>query len=204
MPFVKSFQSSQNVQIFFDIYDNKFVRKGGTLAWRCINPGLVHSHSNIAAQFGSIGHCGQYPVFSDFLSGKKALISWLKLKTYYFKPLIAIAQFYSPDNPTEYLSKLCCLSDLDANVIPFTLNYPQFDKLVWAIEELAGANETIGDEIFQQLPKVIGKFTSQQGKVNHYLIADKRILSKEETVAEVKADKVDAVVVVTKGKCKKI
>ena len=79
MWFVKSIQSSGSVQIYFDILDNKHVRKGGSLAWRCNNPGLVHSHSNITTQHRSIGHCGQYPVFADIATGRRALISWLKL-----------------------------------------------------------------------------------------------------------------------------
>lgn len=195
MWFIKSIQSSKSVQIYFDTFDNKHVRRGGTLAWRCNNPGLVHSHSHVAAQHRAIGHCGQYPVFADIATGRKALISWLRLKSYYSKPLLAIAQFYSPDHPKEYLAKLCHLSDLNPSTVPSNLLPKQFDKLVWAIEELAGGHQKLGDESFVQLPKIIGKFSSHHGKVDHYLVADKRILSKTEALNEVKAEKIDAVVV---------
>lgn len=195
MWFVRSIQSSQSVQIYFDTLDHKHVRKGGTLAWRCNNPGLVHSHSNISTQHRPIGRCGQYPVFPDIATGRKALISWLKLDSYYSKPLLAIAQFYSPDNPSEYLTKLCLLSGLEQSTAPSRLSPKQFDKLVWAVEELAGAHQKVGDESFERLPKIIGKFSTHHGKTDHYLIADKRTLSKEEAINEVKAERIDAVVV---------
>lgn len=195
MRFVKSIQSSNSVQIYFDSFDNKHIRKGGTLAWRCNNPGLVHSRSNTSTKHRSIGHCGQFSVFPDIATGREALISWLKLKSYYNKPLLAIAQFYSPDNPTEYLSQLCLLSSLDRSSIPSQLASQHFAKLVWAIEEIAGAHQKLGDESFEQLPKIIGKFSTHHGKTDQYLIADQRILSKKEALAEVKNEKIDAVVV---------
>ncbi|MBN4067240.1 hypothetical protein JYU14_04065 [Simkania negevensis] len=195
MRFVKSIQSNESTQVYFDEFDNKYIRKGGSLAWRCNNPGLVHSHSNIARRHGPIGHCGQYPVFPNASIGREALISWLHLNSYYTKPIIAIAQFQSSDKPSEYLSKLCSLSDLSSKAIPSKLSRAQFDKLAWAIEELAGARIVFGNENFEQIPKILGEFSSRCGTAHYYLIADKRILSKEEALAEVKIRKIDAIVV---------
>lgn len=79
--------------------------------------------------------------------------------------------------------------------MPSRLSPKQFEKLVWTVEELAGAHQKVGDESFEQLPKIIGKFSTHYGKTDHYLIADKRILSKKEALNEVKAERIDAVVV---------
>jgi hypothetical protein len=195
MTFVKSIMSNKSTQIYFDMFDNKHIRKNGSLAWRCNNPGLVHSHSNIASKHGAIGNHGQYHVFPNINIGRQALISWVKLKSYYSKPLLAIAESKNPNDPTNYLSKLCALSNLEPIAIPSKLTDEQFKKLIWAIEELAGGHAVYGNESFYQLPKIIGRFISRTKKVDHYLIADGRILSKAVTIEEVKAEKIDAVIV---------
>lgn len=195
MKFTKSIQSNKSVQIYFDSFDNKYVRRGGTLAWRCNNPGLIRSHSHIALKYRPIGHCGNYPVFPDVQSGRLVLRSWLKLKSHFSKPLISIAQYYSPNDPQAYLGKLCNLSGLKATCSPKSLSKKEFEKLVWAIEKIAGANTVLGDEKFEQIPRIIGKFSNHKRFVDHYLIADQRILTKDEVIAEVKSDNVDAVIV---------
>jgi hypothetical protein len=195
MVFVKSIEGNQSTQIYFDGFNNKHVRRGGTLAWRCNNPGLIRSHSDVSIRIGSIGHCGQYPVFPNIFLGRQALCSWLRLKSYFSEPLIAIARYHSPKDPEIYLANLCHLTELDKNSTPSQLSKTEFEKLVWAIEEISGGHKVSSDQSFEHIPKIIGKFSLNKGMIEYYLIADKRILTKEATIADIRAEKIDAVIV---------
>jgi len=84
--------------------------------------------------------------------------------------LLAIAESKNPNDPTDYLSKLCELSNLEPTAIPGKLTGEQFKKLIWAIEELADGHAVYGNESFYQLPKIIGRFISRSKKVDHYLL----------------------------------
>jgi hypothetical protein len=195
MTFIKSIEGNQSTQIYFDEFNNKHVKRGGTLAWRCNNPGLIRSHSDIAIRIGSIGHCGQYPVFPNIFLGRQALYAWLRLESYYLEPLIAIANYHSPEEPEKYLTQLCLLTGLNRKSIPSQLTQAEFDQLAWAIEEVGGGHRVLNNENFELIPKILGKFKENKGLIEHYLIADQRILSKEATIAEIRAEKIDAVIV---------
>ncbi|GAB4228497.1 MAG: hypothetical protein Tsb0021_05880 [Chlamydiales bacterium] len=92
--YIKALSHDDDIIFYFDGYDNKYVTKGGTLAWRTNNPGLVHSHSSSMPH--SIGACGQTSIFSSPLQGEKTLNNWLHYKRYYHSNLIALRNITNP------------------------------------------------------------------------------------------------------------
>jgi hypothetical protein len=63
---------------YFDAAGNKYVARGGNLAWRINNPGLVQSRSPVAKKSNSIGSCAGYAIFPSSEQGRHALRSWLQ------------------------------------------------------------------------------------------------------------------------------
>jgi hypothetical protein len=61
--YTKAFPYNNDVIFYFDTYDNKYVAKGRSLAWRTNNPELVHSRSAIKQR--PIGSCGRIAIFSS-------------------------------------------------------------------------------------------------------------------------------------------
>ena len=57
---------------YFDWNDNKYIAKGGSLANRLNNPGLIPSRGPFAKQFGSIGSYKHYAIFPNVLTLKKS------------------------------------------------------------------------------------------------------------------------------------
>lgn len=70
----------ENTVFYFDLAGNKYVARGGSLAWRLNNPGLVRSHSHFAYNYGAIGSKGRYAIFPRPGLGQRALVAWLQSK----------------------------------------------------------------------------------------------------------------------------
>lgn len=71
--FKSAIVNDDNSITYFDLAGNKYIARGGHLAWRISNPGLIKSHSRFAAQVESIGHFCPYAIFLLFLRGGKPL-----------------------------------------------------------------------------------------------------------------------------------
>lgn len=89
-----AYPQDENTIVYVDKFGNKHVRRGGSLAWRINNPGLVKSHSHVSVRNGSIGSCQGMAIFSYPEQGHKALVSWLHSKKYYNANIQAIAEHY--------------------------------------------------------------------------------------------------------------
>lgn len=77
----KAAWKEEDVAIFTDNFDCRYAAKGGNLAWRINNPGLIKHHSRYAKKNGSIGSWEQFAIFSNPLQGQQALVDWLQSKT---------------------------------------------------------------------------------------------------------------------------
>jgi hypothetical protein len=118
---------------YFDSYGNKYIARGGTLAWRINNPGLLLSRSHVAGQNGSIGSYNSYAIFANPEKGHQALSDWLHLKKYYNSPLKTIAKHYQPRDPEGFILKLIALVNLPTDQKLKSFSKTEFEHLVRAI-----------------------------------------------------------------------
>lgn len=189
-----AYQQGGNAVFYFDKYGNKYVCKGGNLAWRINNPGLLRSHSHYASINGSIGSCQGFAIFSYAKQGHKALSDWLHSKKYYNSNIQAVAEHYQSNNTEAFVYKLSSLTELplDKKIKLFTKI--EFEKLLKAIEKLCGYEITGNEENFI-LPKITAKIESGHGKEDTYLIGADLVLSKKEAMEWIITDRVDVVIV---------
>lgn len=179
---------------YFDQYFNKYIARGGTLAWRINNPGLVPSHSHISKKCGSIGACGPYAIFASPEQGYHALSSWFQLKKYQNSTVKAVAKHYQPSYPEGFLLKL--IESVEFPIKQKLKLFPQqiFQSLIKTISKLCNY-AALGNEALSLLPKIICKIENNHEKEDLYLISDDATLSKEEAIQQVLMYRLDAVVV---------
>ncbi len=179
---------------YFDSNFNKYVAKGGSLAWRINSPGLVHCHSRVAKKNGAIGACGKYAIFSSPEKGYRALSDWLHLKKYYNSTIKKLAEHYQPNDPEEFISKLRALVDLPIGTKLESFSKDVFENLIKAIAKLCDY-VALGNEEFILLPKITGKIENGDGKEDSYLIGDDTILTLTETINQIQNHRIDASIV---------
>jgi|ERR1700722_406416 len=146
---------------YFDASGNKYIAKGGTLAWRINNPGLVQSHSHVAKQNASIGACGPYAIFPSPENGHQSLSSWLRLKKYFNGTLRVVAQHYQPYDPEGFILKLNALADLSLNKKLKSYSKYDWQLLLQSIAKLCHF-EALGNEDLSLLPRINGKIENGQ------------------------------------------
>lgn len=122
----------------FDLAGNKYIASGGSLAWRIINPGLVHSRSHFSYRNGAIGNYEGYAIFADVTCGRKALIACLHSKKYFESSLQTLGRHYNPKDPEKFVDQLTAIAKLPSNSKVGALNKEEFDCLVLGIEKLCG------------------------------------------------------------------
>src|ERR1700722_1851250 len=110
--FKQAYRFDDQTIFYFDEQDNKYVAQGGSLSWRLNNPGLLHTHEPFVHKFNIIG--AQYPfvIFPSAQIGAYVLSEWLKSPRFINSRLVAIAKYYQPESPDEFLQKLCQFSEL--------------------------------------------------------------------------------------------
>ncbi len=192
--FKKAFSYDDSTIFYFDQHDHKHVAKGGSLAWRLNNPGLVPSHSPLAKEFGAIGSCKQYAIFSHPLFGNDAHRAWLCQSKYCDNSLIEIAKYYQPKDPEAFLKKLCEQANLPRDSKPRSLSSSDFEQLLKSIQYLVGFSKKNEGE-FCLLPKITARFCSRDKKVDFYLVGADQILSQQEAICWVETHLLDAVIV---------
>lgn len=184
---------SDETIFYFDAFDNKYVAKEGTLAWRLNNPGLLLSHSLHRIGYKAIGAYHHYAIFSHPIVGKEAFRAWV-ISTKYHSPLIEIAKYYQPTNPQKYLEQLCELTAFLPEIKPNALASEDFEKLLRAIQSLAGFSLQNEQQI-ALLPKITARFYSIKNKVEFYLSGYEDLLTRSQAVKWVETHKLDAVIV---------
>jgi len=189
-----AYKYSDEVIFYFDSAGNKYVASGGSLAWRINNPGLVSSHSHFSRANGAIGSCGRYAIFSDPLSGRKALSAWIHSKKYYNSSLKTLADYYKPDAPNALVLQLTAATKISPDRKIKSLNKGEFDCLIKALEKLCGY-EPVGNESLSLLPKITAKIENGKDKEDTYLVGDNIVILKKEVVEWILSHRLDGVVV---------
>ena len=187
----KAFYFDDGVIFYFDEYDRKYVAEGGSLAWRLNNPGLLTSHSVDKAPHRAIGSYHQLAIFPNYRTGKAALIEWLRSSKYFKASLHKIAEHYQPKDPVEYLSRLCGMTGLSAEIKLHAISTRDFDKLLDAIQKLAGFQQE--ERHFRMLPKITARCRVLDE--DFYFVGYDFLLAKTEAIHWVEAHKLDAVIV---------
>lgn len=189
----KAYRYDDDVVFYFDAFDNKCVARGGSLAWRLNNPGLLLSHSLHKTGYQAIGAYHQYAIFSHLVIGKEALRAWI-ISTKFYNPLIEIAKYYQSDNPKKYLEQLCELTGFSADITPNSLSSKDFDKLIKTIQRLAGFSPD-NQHRLSLLPKITARMYSPNRKVEFYLAGYEHLLKKQQAIDWVETHRLDAVIV---------
>jgi hypothetical protein len=192
--FKKAYRYDHSIVFYFDGKDCKYVAKGGSLAWRLNNPGLISSHNLFAREFSAIGSCDQYAIFPSPLIGKNAHRTWIISSKYCDSYLIEIAKHYQPKNPEEYLSQLCNITKLSPKIKPRNLSASNLDLLLSAMYQLAGFTKKNEGE-FYPLPKITARLYSRQRSIEFYLAGYNHLLTKHQALEWVITHKLDAVIV---------
>jgi hypothetical protein len=190
----KAYGYDDEIVFYFDAFDNKYVAKGGSLAWRLNNPGLLSSHSLHRTGYSAIGAYHQYAIFSHLGMGKDALRAWICSTKYFDSPLIEIAKYYLPSDPMEYLNQLCALTGFLPKITPRALTVKDLDKLLKSIQKLAGFSPENEHQV-ALLPKITTRFYSAKRKVEFYLAGYENLLTKSQAIKWVETHKLDAVIV---------
>jgi hypothetical protein len=192
--FIIAYPEDQEHIAYFDAVGNKYIARGGTLAWRINNPGLVQSHSHVAKRNGSIGACGSYAIFPTPENGHQALSSWLHLRKYYNSKLKVVAQHYQPLDPEGFILKLQDLADLPLNKKLKSFSKQEWELLLNSIEQLCDF-AALGDEDFSLVPRINGKIEHGPDQEDSYLVGGDIILSKTQAIIWCKTYRLDASVV---------
>lgn len=190
----KAYRYDDEIVFYFDGHDNKYVASGGSLAWRLNNPGLLLSHSLHRTGYSAIGAYHHYAIFSHLVLGKEALRAWICSTKYCDLPLIEIAKYYTPNNPTEFFNQLCAITGFSSDIKPRALSAKDFGKLLKAIQKLAGFSPENEHQLVP-LPKITARFYSSKRKVEFYLAGYEDLLTKDQAIEWVATHKLDAVIV---------
>ena len=190
----KAYRYDDEIVFYFDIFDNKYVARGGSLASKLNNPGLLLSHSVHCTEYRAIGSHHQYAIFRDPLVGQAALRNWIILTKYFDSPLIEIAKYYQPAYPEEYLNRLCGITKLAPQTKPRSLRSEEFARLLLGIQELADFSLD-NRHAFALLPKITTRFHSSHRKVEFYLSGYENLLTKLQAIQRVENHQLDAVIV---------
>lgn len=191
--FKQAYRFDDQTVFYFDEYDNKYVAKGGSLAWRLNNPGLLHAHEPFVHKFNRIGAHAPFVIFPTASVGTYVLQEWLKAK-FSNTSIFSIAKYYQPESPEECLQKLCQLANIPIDTTLKALSKTEFQCLIKAIQlfcEFSSAHEGI----LSILPKISRRYHSAKGKVEYYLVGYETLLSKSEAISWVDEHRLDAVIV---------
>lgn len=190
----KAYRYDDEIVFYFDAFNNKYIAKGGSLAWRLNNSGLLLSHSLHRIGYKSIGTYHNYAIFSHSLLSQEALRAWICSTKYYDCPLIEIAKYYQPKNSEEYLDQLCTITGFPLETVPRSLLTHDFEKLLRAFQKIAGFSPE-NEHKLSLLSKITARFYSIDRKVEYYLVGYDTLLKKSQAIEWVETHKLDAVIV---------
>jgi hypothetical protein len=192
--FKQAYRFDDQTIFYFDEQDNKYVAQGGSLSWRLNNPGLLHTHEPFVHKFNVIG--AQYPfvIFPSAQAGAYVLSEWLKSSKFINSRLMAIAKYYQPESPDEFLHKLCQLAELSEGAEIKALSRKEIHRLARAIQLLCEFSAKYEGSL-SLLPKITARYYSRNGSVEYYLVGHEKLLTKGKAIVSVRSHHLDAVVV---------
>jgi hypothetical protein len=122
------------------------------------------------------------------------LIEWLKSPRFINCRLIAVARYYQPQAPDEFLQKLCHLSKLSEEADIKALSRKETHRLSRAIQLLCEFSAKHEGSL-SLLPKITARYYSRNGSVEYYLVGYEKLLTKGEAIVSVESHRLDAVIV---------
>ncbi len=184
---------------YFDHKVSKFIRSGGSRAWRCNNPGNLQASSySTSTQRRSIGTAGDiantYAVYPDYETGHAALIVMLKGSVYSPLTLRTAMERYDKRNP-KYIDIIVEKTGLKPERTIKSLTDQEFKKFWQAIEVTEKWAE--GEEK-SDIDGTVSAVRKKRGVIYEYLVSQggKEVwLSKQDAIALAKAGKLRAIVV---------
>lgn len=168
---------------------------GGTWAWRNNNPGNLIK-GKFSDRHGAIGDAGNFAVFPDYETGKRALRSLLKISKYQNQYLGEIFKHYAPkkdgNDPENYKKLVTQFTGLSADRKLSEFNDEELEKVMSAIIRVEGFKE--GEVKKVDLKKIIN-VREEDGVIVAYLIEEYGWVSKDQAVLFAKKGIIDAVLV---------
>jgi hypothetical protein len=124
---------------YFDEQGNMTIRSGGSVAWRCNNPGALlkspYSTSKDRRCIGIAGNTGYtYAVYPDYETGHEALLVMLRGSKYRDLSLKEASIRYVKEDP-DHIHKIVKLSKLNPDRIIKSLAPNEFESYWKAIEQ---------------------------------------------------------------------
>lgn len=194
--FVRAHRFDPQTVFYFDTYDNKWVARDGSLAWRTNNPGLVLTRElSPASCLKAISHHDHVAIFDSAQQGLQALKDWVGVQELAGDFLFRIAKRYQPKSPDTCLRDLCQLLSVPETCTNPILSAKQRTNLIQGILKLTGFVDDRGKP-FSLLPHIVGRFYSKDSKaVERYLTSRDGLFTKNEAIEQVESHRLDAVIV---------
>lgn len=189
--FKKVFSFDIETLFYFDKDDRKYVAKKGSLAWRTNNPGLISYRHALAKAHRAIGSHEKVAIFPSPKQGILAFRAWLSIPKYSFS-FTEIANEYQPENPDEYIKKLCALAQLPIDVNLKKISSAEFERILKAVQYLNGFSQE-HQGTFTPLPKITARYSSSNFEL--YAVGHEELITKEEAVRRIESHELDAVIV---------
>jgi len=180
---------------------NRLVKIGGDPAWRNNNPGNLKSGAHTRIH-GSIGVVNGFAVFPTEQVGTEARIRLLKGSSYRSKTIAEAVKSYAPksdgNNPDRYARQIESIAGLKRNRVLKDLSNDEFAALVAAMKQIEGNRP--GREDTFRVKEILDIRVNKRNVIIAYNVEDLGWLSKAETIALIEQGRVDAVVVMEKGR----
>jgi hypothetical protein len=192
--FVKATPGPQNSVIYETEDGRKFIYSKGDPAWRTNNPGNLVP-GNVSKRNGAIGKLGNFAIFPDYESGRRALIDSLK-NSHGEKDLERMIKVYAPphENRTKvYLRFLRKKTGVTGSKKIKDFTETEFEKLWKAIEQMEGSHKgTITED--SEKKKITSVRKNKKRTIIAYFIETFGWVSKPEGIRLTREGKVDAVI----------
>ena len=120
--------------------NRRYIRSGGTRAWRNNNPGNIR-FGDFARSVGAIGEAGGFAVFPDEIIGLHAIKTLLLGGSYRNLTIADAISRYAPpseNDTTNYQRRIEQLTGLSINRRIFELTDEELDRVVYAIKQIEG------------------------------------------------------------------
>ncbi len=181
-----------DVVVYLDDLDCKYVAKKGNVAWRINNPGMLKRLSPYACRNEAIGSWDSFAIFGSSVHGHKALEDWLQSDKMQEGDLHNIGEHYTWLSST-FSKELSTLLEISSDIKLKKLKKTQFKALLASIEKLCGYVRVENEE-FSLLPRISAKIEYVEQEIK-YLIGIDITLSLDEAIEWINTYRLDAVIV---------
>lgn len=193
--FVRAYERGAQV-IYVDQMGRRWVREGGTRSWRNNNPGNLRA-TPFTRRVGAIGSAGGFAVFPDYQTGRNALATLLRGRTYRDLTISQMVSRYTATDQEAYRQCLRRYTHLDLNRRIRELPEAEFQRLLDAIQRCEGWRE--GREFLQR--RVIRTMQDRRGRLISFLIeGETEFINLDLAIQLAERGEIEAVVVHPRGR----